>query len=125
MIELLISALPPSVNKAYANNKGTGKGRYKTKAYTSWQNVAGWDLQRHKRQGAIIGAFVCQIVVDRSKRHKLADIDNFIKPTLDLLQTFNIIENDNLAESVHIRWGDVPNAAMKIFLDKYQERNAA
>lgn len=124
MIELSISAIPPSVNKAYANNKGSGKGRYKTKAYTSWQNVAGWDLQRQKWQGRIEGAFLCQIVIDRSKRHKLADIDNFIKPTLDLLQTFNIIENDNMAESVHIRWGDA-GGAMKVFLDEYRERSAA
>lgn len=124
MIELSISAIPPSVNKAYANNKGTGKGRYKTKAYTQWSNVAGWDLQARKDKKSIQGAFVCQIVIDRSKRHKLADIDNFIKPTMDLLQTHNIIENDNLAESVHIRWGNA-GGCMKIYLDEYQERNAA
>jgi crossover junction endodeoxyribonuclease RusA len=92
---------PPSVNECFANV--AGKGRVRTKRYAQWAKAAGWDFNG---KGTILGAFSCIITIDHSRRHVLSDIDNRIKPTLDLLQTHGIVTNDNLCEEVTARWGD-------------------
>lgn len=41
--------VPPSVNALYANNKGNGKGRFKTKKYEAWIEEADvWVLARRR-----------------------------------------------------------------------------
>ena len=113
MIVIETKHLPPSVNECFSNV--TGKGRVKTERYRSWANAAGYDF---KRKGAIKGPFTCSIIIDRDLRHKLSDIDNRIKPTMDLLQTHGIIENDNLCERVTAEWGRA-NGGVRIEIEAW------
>ena len=101
MVEIEISAKPPSVNQMYTNVPG--RGRILTSRYRTWKQAAQWDCVK---AGKVAGPFMAQITVDRSMRHKNADVDNLIKPLMDLLQSQNIIENDKLCEDLRIRWGD-------------------
>lgn len=99
-VYLFTKHIPPSVNECFKN---IGKGRARTKRYISWAQAAGYDFNG---KPLVHGPFTCVITIDRSKRHVLSDIDNRIKPTLDLLQTHGIIDDDRLCESVTARWGD-------------------
>lgn len=120
-MELHLSFIPPSVNACYGNNKG---GRHKTKRYKEWCAVASRELIVQKRNQFIAGPFVCQIVIDIKKWRKNADIDNRIKPTLDLLQTLGFIADDCFSRDVRIRLDDI-DSPMKVYLEEYQERDAA
>jgi Holliday junction resolvase RusA-like endonuclease len=110
--------IAPSVNACYANVRG--KGRVRTQRYKQWATAAGWDMNGH---GSVDGPFTVTITVDRRKRHPLADCDNFIKPTVDLLQTHGVITNDRLCESVTCRWGDA-EGGMTIHIEPYGVRAA-
>jgi len=93
--------IPPSTNACYRNV--VGKGRARTKRYKDWAAAAGWDMNGH---GQVDGPFTAIIVIDRKARHGLSDIDNRIKPVLDLLQTHGVIVNDRACESVTAQWGE-------------------
>ena len=91
---------PPSVNKAFDNIPGKGRGR--ATRYREWAKAAGW-LINTQRVGQIQGKVNVTLEVPRIKN---ADIDNRIKATLDLLQTMGVIENDKLVEQITARWKD-------------------
>lgn len=107
--------IPPSINACYSNV--AGKGRVRTKRYKTWANAAGYDMNGY---GTLEGPFTCTITIDRSKRRSNADIDNRVKPTLDLLQTHKLIEDDKFCESVTIRWGEA-DGGMFINLQPYAD----
>ena len=80
---------PPSLNGLFNN---TRRGRAKTKAYEKWINAAGMGLmiQRpHKHEGAVSISIVAN-PPDRRKR----DLDNLLKPVLDLLVRHQVIKDD-------------------------------
>ena len=81
---------PPSVNGMYANI--FGKGRVKRKTYKQWINTAGLELQaqRPKRFTERV-----RIVISiNPPRKNCGDIDNRIKPILDLLTKHQVIADD-------------------------------
>jgi len=96
---------PPSVWDMYV---GWGKSRRLSAEYEAWRMGAGLMLNSQKRkQGKVSGPFRASIAFRRPS--KRSDIDNRIKPVLDLLQFVGIIQNDNLCESVSAVWGnDLP-----------------
>jgi crossover junction endodeoxyribonuclease RusA len=99
--------IPPSANAAYANNKGSGRGRTKTAAYRSWATAFGYDVNAAMRaQEPIKGPYVIEITIDRAKRHKLSDVMNREKVVSDILQAHGVIENDNLCERGVVQWGN-------------------
>ena len=115
-----LDCIPPSVNACYANNfKGGQKGRRRTLRYRQWANAAGWQLQAQKGNQFIPGPFECVITIDRSKRRANADIDNRVKPTLDLLQQHKVIDDDKYCEQLTIRWGEA-DGGMQILLKPAQ-----
>lgn len=100
--------VPISINKAYRNAtaKDRVKGRIKTKEYTTWANAFGWDVKAAMaRQKPIMGPYVIEITIDRSRRHPLADVTNMEKALADCLQDLGVIENDRLCERSVIQWG--------------------
>lgn len=105
--------IPPSANACFSNVKG--KGRVRTKRYNTWIAAAGWDFNG---KGKVSGRFACVITIDRSKRRSNADIDNRIKPTLDLLQKHGLIEDDKLCESVTCKWGEA-DGGMSVLIEPY------
>jgi Holliday junction resolvase RusA-like endonuclease len=88
---------PPSANQSYANKK-TG-GRFTTKAYADWQKIAA--LQLKKALSPVKSPVEICIYVGRCNRAR--DLDNFAKPTIDLLKKIGWIENDNLLHVQRIK----------------------
>lgn len=95
--------MPPSTNNLFANIPG--KGRVKSERYHGWLMAAGWDCRRKPK---IIGPFRISLVFSRGKRRKGSDLDNKIKPILDLLVKHMIIEDDSLCESITAEWKELP-----------------
>lgn len=95
--------LPPSVNNLFVN---AGKRRVKSARYTEWLKAAGWELQAQK-PAKVSGTFRFTMVAYRPDRRR-RDLDNLIKPVLDLLKTHGVIEDDHLTQSIHATWADGP-----------------
>lgn len=107
MIRIATPHIPPSVNAAYSNNKGKGRGRIRTAAYRSWANAFGYDINTAMRgQKPILGPYSIVITLDRSTRNKLSDIMNREKCVSDILEEYKVIENDRFCESGTVRWGE-------------------
>ncbi|MEM7730504.1 MAG: RusA family crossover junction endodeoxyribonuclease [Pseudomonadota bacterium] len=92
MIELRITT-PPSVNHLFAT---VGKRRVKTRDYQRWIDMAGWECLAH-RQRKVSGPYRVVIGVPRGVR---GDIDNRIKPVLDLLVRQGLTDDDAACEDV-------------------------
>lgn len=93
--------MPPSANKMWAPRKGGG---YRlTPAYRAWIKEAGL-LVMIARQQPVRGRFLASLRLQRDATG--LDLDNTIKPTLDLMQTMGIITNDRLCERLTITWAD-------------------
>lgn len=81
--------IPPSTNNLFFNRKQGG--RAPTQAYLAWQTHAGLMLNaQHARP--IAGEVRIDIKVADAGRF---DLDNTIKPALDLLKKHGVIEDDN------------------------------
>jgi Holliday junction resolvase RusA-like endonuclease len=93
--------MPISVNRLWAGN---GQGSLRTTAaYKAWINEAGWALiEQHP--GCVHGRYRLHIEISRTGTK--ADLGNFEKGVSDLLQAHGVIENDRLAEEIHIAWSD-------------------
>ena len=81
--------VPPSVNSLTFNRRG---GRTKTKRYTDWITEAGWEIHKQKPP-KIRGPVQVDIEVENGATR--ADIDNLIKPLLDVCVSHKLIENDS------------------------------
>ncbi len=103
--------MPPSANNIFANRL-TG-GRHVTEAYEAWRREAGWTLKLQKIK-PFAGPVKVEIRLEPPRGR--ADIDNRIKPVLDLLQMMAIVDND-----VQARWYAGQRGA-KVILE--QARNA-
>lgn len=102
MITVTLPA-PPSVNEAWANVPG--KGRVKTRRYTDWISNATWKLQLQlKEQETQRIAGRCIVVIGVERHSQTADIDNRVKPLLDLLVSQNVIDDDRHVDGVAIAW---------------------
>ncbi len=97
---------PPSANHLFANVKG--KGRVRSDRYRQWANAAGWMLISQKPD-KIEGPFALALVVQRKDRRK-RDIGNLLKGVEDLLVDHGIIEDDSLAERIHLAWCEASEA---------------
>ncbi|KKN77916.1 hypothetical protein LCGC14_0354810 [marine sediment metagenome] len=105
MTVTLFLPIPPSLNNAYVNVPGLG--RVRSKAYNQWLTEAAWRLkiQRATQPTCFKGEVVVDLTVER-KRKGVGDIDNRIKPVLDLLTKYGIIEDDSHVQQVTARWGE-------------------
>lgn len=107
LVRIASQHVPPSANKAWANNKGQGRGRIKTQEYRTWAVAMGYDINAAMRsQKPITGPYSIEITIDRSRRHRLSDIMNREKVVSDILQAHGVIEDDNLCERGVIQWGE-------------------
>ncbi|MEK6591517.1 MAG: RusA family crossover junction endodeoxyribonuclease [Pseudomonadota bacterium] len=91
--------MPPSANNMFIN---TGRGRARSEAYNAWINEAGWELRR-QRVPKLKGRVRVNIRLERPSVGK-ADVDNRIKPVLDLLQTMGVLTDDSLVWDVRAVW---------------------
>jgi crossover junction endodeoxyribonuclease RusA len=112
---------PPSTNRIWRRGKSrSGKGvTYLNPTYAAWRKEADAMFVMQERAGtvgtSITGPFEVHLTFPRSKRRSTADLDNRIKPCLDAMQRFGVIENDSLAEKVTASWGPVEKVFIRAF----------
>ena len=92
--------MPPSVNACWANVPK--KGRVRSTAYRRWSKLATQELQQ-QQAGRVAGKFCIVITAKRTKRKR--DIDNLVKPILDLLAGV-VTADDSECERVSAGWTD-------------------
>lgn len=85
---LVLKGTPPSLNNIFVNGK---KGRFKSGEYKAWQVRA--CLQLRKQSGwHVPGRVHIRLAFNRSETR--CDIDNLIKPVLDILMASGRIADD-------------------------------
>lgn len=82
---------PPSANSLFKNRKG---GRAKTAAYTSWLLAASGALSRSHLPKYYSVPVEISLAVTMPDR-RIRDLDNLVKPSVDLLVRHGIIEADD------------------------------
>jgi Holliday junction resolvase RusA-like endonuclease len=102
--------LPPSVN-AYKKISRFGQP-YTTKACQKWKNEAGWMavLQFREQSGRL---FTGDISVS-FLFEKRGDLDNRIKPTLDMLQEMHVFRDDSQVVEIIARFADIEGCEVKV-----------
>lgn len=95
--------IPPSTNKLFRNVPGVG--RVKTSEYVRWSKSALMTMVVQKPK-PVKGSVRVEITCRRVSRRR--DIDNIIKPTLDILVRGGLIEDDRHVISVTAEWVDRP-----------------
>ena len=96
--------MPPTANNLFVNNRGVLQGgRSKSGEYRRWLTEAGWSI-KIQVPGFVAPLFrgpVCIVIDCGLDRH--SDIDNRIKPTLDLLVRQGVLADDAWVDDLHIR----------------------
>jgi Holliday junction resolvase RusA-like endonuclease len=112
---------PPTANTIWRTGKNRA-GRswtYLNPKYVAWKKEADAMFVQQNRAGTVgqslIGPFEVHLTFSTKKRRSNSDIDNRIKPCLDALQRFGVIENDSLAEKVTAVWGPVDGVFIRAF----------
>jgi hypothetical protein len=96
--------IPPSVNNLFINVStgrisGTrAKARIKGFDYRRWLHDEGWALKLLRIE-PVPG--IVRVLIE-APLHRRRDLDNALKPLLDLLVTMHIVENDNLIDDLRI-----------------------
>lgn len=84
---------PPSLNELWTKR---GRKWVCTPKYRQWKSDAGWTLQLQRpRRGS--GPFSIRLYASESR---IADVDNLLKPVLDLLVEHGVTVDDKYARSV-------------------------
>lgn len=105
---------PPSVNGIWKPIVRAKAGRsvaalVKAKPYDTWITLAGAIIATTRpKPAAVHGNFIAEIIVDDRLRDSGSDLDNRIKPVLDLLAHMSLIDNDKFCDDVRARWGRLP-----------------
>jgi Holliday junction resolvase RusA-like endonuclease len=107
---------PPSVNRLWRSTKD-GK-HYRSPRYQTWFQAAGLEINR-QRPGRVSGQFSVLLQLGRPDRRS-RDLDNLMKPVLDLLQHHGVIDNDSLAQHVSVHWSDTIKGA-HVVVSKWRE----
>src|SRR4029077_20780398 len=87
--------VPPSINNAFAN---TGDGRVIARHYASWRRAAGWTMQTAQAP-RVSGPFVVDLDFWRGMA---GDLDNRVKPLLDLLVAHAVTDDDRACDELHV-----------------------
>lgn len=106
---------PPSVNECFGEHGG-GKGRrgrHETRVYLDWQGHALWRIAAQKPH-----RFDCPVLVFGSvdRMNASADIDNRIKPILDILKTAGVYADDKLVTAPAFVWAPTRNGMTRLLI---------
>ena len=97
---VLHMTVPPSANRMWLLTRTRRRTRQLTPEYAAWRDSAGWEV---RRQMVGIEEITCRFDIDIEVPAGRGDLDNLIKPALDLLQLVHVISNDGNAAAVSIR----------------------
>lgn len=100
---------PPSTNALYRNVPKVG--RVKTAAYKAWQRQAGLVINI-ERPTPVTGCFAIEVWANPERRGR-RDLDNLLKPTLDLIKLMGLIQDDSWCERVAAQWDEEGERAGK------------
>ena len=92
---------PVSVNQMYQVARGR---RFASKAYRDWTSRAAAFVKSVRPEPLPPDTPLDLELVLRPPDLRTRDLDNTIKPILDLLQAEQVIENDCWIHSLHARW---------------------
>ena len=93
--------MPPSTNGIWRGGKG---GRhYLSPKYKAWRDEAALLAKVQAKGKRVAGPFAVQINARRPDNRK-RDIDNLIKPTLDLLALVHVTDDDSECQMVEAQW---------------------
>jgi crossover junction endodeoxyribonuclease RusA len=97
--------MPPSANHLWRHSRGRVHLSF---PYRAWKTSADRHFLAVKRDcQPVHGLFDVHIVVD-DKRFGRGDLDNKVKPLLDSLQRWNLIDDDKLCTGLRVEWGASP-----------------
>ncbi len=94
---ILLLPEPPSANRLWRNNRVSP-------AYRSWKKTAGWEakIQLVGVETLMGNLAVRMEIPDQAHGKTSRDLDNNIKPVLDLCQAVGAIENDKFVVEIHV-----------------------
>ena len=108
MCETILELAPLSVNKCFQGR------RFMTKEYKQWTETGLWLLKGHKKHKGLVGIEI----IAEMKNYKMADIDNILKPFLDLLVKAEVIEDDRKIEELSVRKEKSTNNKIRFLIYK-------
>lgn len=91
---------PPSTNAIW---RSAGGRVHKSSPYQQWIMAAGYMLSAQVRRQKVSGPIGIELKFVRPNRLRM-DLDNRIKPILDLLVTHQVIEDDHLVQNISAAW---------------------
>ncbi len=109
---------PPTVWDIYV---GWGKTRRKSPEYANWVQDCGWFIRG--RNDRIDTPFSLCVALKRP--HNRMDLDNRLKPILDVLQHYQVIKNDNLCERITMTWDADIKSDCVVIVQRAEEALAA
>lgn len=93
---------PPSSNNMFSTTSSLR--RVRAARYAEWARRAGWEIQRQRAAGLIIGPFSAPVYIRiDTMLPRRRDLDNAIKAALDLLVRLGILVDDNLVDRLEVR----------------------
>jgi crossover junction endodeoxyribonuclease RusA len=96
-------AYPPSANRLWRN---TPKGTLKSAEYRAWLTEAYAAVLMTNPRPKVAGPYRMTLTADRPDRRR-RDLSNLLKATEDALVHCQVVEDDSLAQSIHMSWSDV------------------
>jgi Holliday junction resolvase RusA-like endonuclease len=91
--------VPPSANALFTYRAGS-RQRIKTDAYRLWIIAAGWAISRASTGILLYAPAAVEITLPFNRQR---DIDNAIKPLLDLLVRHLIVKDDRWIDDLRVR----------------------
>lgn len=108
---------PPSANRLFKN---IVKGRARTAEYNNWITLATQELAL-QRPGCVRGKF--SIALQCQRDSEWADIDNIVKPTLDVLKKFGCIVDDRFCSMLSAEWLCVAGNRLDVMIIQHPKGN--
>lgn len=118
MIRIELPVLPPSIWEMYS---GWGQRRRLSPSYAKWRADAGYFIKRPGKPLAI--PFAASVCLRRPS--KRMDLDNRLKPILDVLQHYGVIADDRLCERLTAQWDHGIKCACVVLVIPCSEAMAA
>src|ERR1051326_2237948 len=96
--------MPPSLNNCFPTSKSGH--RYPSEDYKAWQESAGYALKAQRPHSITVP---CAVTLTMKEPKHRCDLDNRIKPVLDLIVKHSVIPDDDsrFVRSITARFGEV------------------
>jgi Holliday junction resolvase RusA-like endonuclease len=109
---MIVLPFPPSVNGLFRRHNGA----HLSAAYKAWRDEAGMKLNRQqvRHHDGAVTIRMWMRAPDRRPR----DIDNYIKPVIDLLVRHGIIQQDHarVVRGIHADWIDEGDPRVQVII---------